>query len=211
MNHRKLTPEILDDLPSDDPAAIRSRRDLVIVNLMMGNYRWLSSRMKSGETWLELGAGAGTLANHIKNPAEITVTGVDFAPRPAHWHEPWPWHQGDLFAFLTEQASEATGIAASLFLHHFTDEQLADIGQAIPESVGHLIFSEPARYFGHKIQGWLGFPLFNHVTRHDMIVSIEAGFRGDELAKAMKLDREEWDWSQNCNFWGAYQFEARRK
>ncbi|MDF1753776.1 MAG: class I SAM-dependent methyltransferase [Verrucomicrobiales bacterium] len=212
MNQRKLTPEILDELPPDDPAAIRSRKDLKIINRMMGNYSWISSRMAEiGGLWLELGAGAGSLSGYISDRGKLKVTGVDFAPCPERWPEEWSWHQGDLFAFLADQNHEAKGIAANLFLHHFTDDQLGEIGKRIPSRVDTLVFSEPARYFSHKIQGWLGFPIFNHVTRHDMIVSIEAGFRGDELAEAMRLSRDEWQWQCSRSFWGAYRFEARRR
>lgn len=211
MKQRKLTPEILDDLPALDPAAIRSRRDLALVNAIMGNYHWLAAQMAGAGHWLELGAGAGSLARHFSSHTAIKVTGVDFAPRPESWPVDWNWHQGDLFEFLRNPSSaEPTGIAACLFLHHFTNQQIGEIGKLIPESVCHLAFTEPARYTAHIIQGYTGFPLFNHVTRHDMIVSIEAGFRKNELAEALKLNQKDWKWNQTRTFWGGYRFSAQR-
>ena len=210
MNQRKLTPEILDELPADNPEAIRSRRDLAFIDKLMGNYRWMANRMKSGGQWLELGAGSGTLATHLKDVPNIEVTAVDFAPRPDTWPPHWDWHQGDMFDFFADAEIAADGIAASLFMHHFTDSQLGKIGAMIPASVNHLLFTEPARHFGHKIQGWMGFPIFNRVTRFDMIVSIEAGFRGDELPIAIGLDKTQWKWTQSHSFWGAYRLEAFR-
>ena len=35
MKERRLTDEILDSLPSDDPEALRSRRDLKIINFLI--------------------------------------------------------------------------------------------------------------------------------------------------------------------------------
>lgn len=42
---RKLTPELLDHLPHDDPSALRSRRDLLRINLFMGNESKLKNQI----------------------------------------------------------------------------------------------------------------------------------------------------------------------
>ena len=55
----------------------------------MGNYRWLSGKMRAADTdgsfqWIETGSGDGPLARfHDRFPG--TVTGLDFAPRPRDW------------------------------------------------------------------------------------------------------------------------------
>ena len=51
---RVVKPEILDELDGSDPRAIRSRRDLRFINLLMGNERWIqrsvnSTQRKRGE------------------------------------------------------------------------------------------------------------------------------------------------------------------
>jgi hypothetical protein len=38
---RVVKPEILDDLPMDDPSARASRADLRRINFLMGNERWI--------------------------------------------------------------------------------------------------------------------------------------------------------------------------
>ena len=43
---RVVTPEILDALPPEDPRAVRSRRDLVLVNALMGNARGIAAALK---------------------------------------------------------------------------------------------------------------------------------------------------------------------
>lgn len=210
MIERKLTPELLDELPPDDPAAMRSRKDLAFINGVMGNYRWIASRMDRPGTWLEIGAGTGSLARHFSRRESVRVKGVDLAPRPGIWPNAWEWHQGDLFEFFDNEVGEVEGVVANLFLHHFTDEQLRRLGSLISSSAGRLLFSEPARYELHRAQGRMGFPFFNPVTRHDMMVSIEAGFREDELASILGLDSDEWSWKVTRTFWGAYRLEANR-
>lgn len=211
MIERRLTPELLDELPSDDPAAIRSRKDLSFINEVMGNYRWIASRMNRPGNWLEIGAGTGSLARQIPGTGSVRVTGVDFAPRPDTWPESWDWHQGDLFEFFDSGVSEIEGLVANLFLHHFTDAQLRRIGSLVPGTASRLLFSEPARYPLHQVQARMGFPFFNSVTRHDMMVSIEAGFRENELGAALGLDPGEWSCEVNRTFFGAYRFEASRR
>ncbi|MEM6280014.1 MAG: hypothetical protein AAF733_11080, partial [Verrucomicrobiota bacterium] len=63
MKKRLVIPEILDSLSHEDPAAQRSRRDLRLVNVLMGNYRWILERMRSSgvQEWIEVGAGSGKL------------------------------------------------------------------------------------------------------------------------------------------------------
>ena len=157
----------------------------------------------------DLGAGDGGLARHL---TVQPVTGLDFAPRPSVWPEKWAWECGDLFETLPAfvKKSKSIGVIANLFLHHFTDEQLAAIGEMLGQKVSVLIVSEPARHWIHQVQGTLAWPFINHVTRHDMRVSIEAGFRGDELAETMGLPRN-FDLIQTSHqFFGAYRLVATR-
>ncbi len=211
MKDRKLTPEILDELPADDPEAIRSRRDLRWINMAMGNYQWIASQITPGR-WLELGAGDGSLAAQVGSRAGLHIDGLDLAPRPEDWPAEWGWQQGDLFALLPKLAADRqpTGLVANLFLHHFTDEQLATIGTLIPDTIERLLICEPARSSAHIWQGLAIYPFINRVTRHDMIVSIEAGFREGELPYALGLDSSQWVWHEYRSLLGAYRLEAQR-
>src|SRR5687767_13895916 len=62
---RHIEPELLDDLPADDPRAIRSRRDLRRVNTFMGHPGLVTRALRRPPAPLrflvELGAGDGTL------------------------------------------------------------------------------------------------------------------------------------------------------
>ncbi|MGB0153704.1 MAG: hypothetical protein ACPGFB_06705, partial [Verrucomicrobiales bacterium] len=63
---RQVIPEILDSLSAEDPAAIRSRKDLRRLNFVMGNDRWIRSIVTeyagpASKGILEIGAGEGDL------------------------------------------------------------------------------------------------------------------------------------------------------
>ena len=62
---RVVEPEILDGLAADDPAAVASRRDLRLINRIMGNTRWLRRafmlKVRPQDLVVELGAGDGSL------------------------------------------------------------------------------------------------------------------------------------------------------
>lgn len=209
-NRRNVVPEILDELSADDPEAIRSRTDLRRINAVMGNYRWIARQMDqhTATQWLELGAGDGSIARQFPAPDQRCVTAIDLAPRPPHWPDQWAWESGDLFAMKMPTVG---GVIANLFLHHFEAPALDEIGDQIRRTGASVcIFSEPARRRLHHIQGALAHPLINRVTRHDMHVSIDAGFRGDELVRLLGFADSDWTFTLNETFWGAYRLILTR-
>ena len=66
VTSRTVQDELLDSLPHDHPDARHNRRDLRVINALMGNHRWLARALAawaaSGESILEIGAGTGELA-----------------------------------------------------------------------------------------------------------------------------------------------------
>src|SRR5438552_3822426 len=139
---RRVDPEWLDVLPAHDPRAIRSRRDLKLVNawMLQGGIMARSLRDQFPDqpprTLIDLGAGDGTfilsvarrLAPVWKN---VTVTLLDHqdivseptlaAFRALQWRP--ETIAMDAFEFL-ERSPEACAVTANLFLHHFEGEQL---------------------------------------------------------------------------------------
>lgn len=196
MKARSVVPELLDSLPPDDPEAIRSRADLRLINGLMGNYRWFERVLSScptigpGARIVELGAGDGTLARRLlaRGPG-LRYEAIDLAPAPPDLPSGCTWHQADLFEVLPQLSGEA--VIANLFLHHFQDEQLRQIGRML-RHVPVLAFSEPCR---HPRFHWGGHALallgINRVTRHDLHVSIDAGFAGQELAQVLETGEAE--------------------
>ncbi len=99
---RQIAPEILDSLSGDDPGALRSRRDLRLINFLMGNERWILKQNHCGGV-IELGAGEGQV-NPKNSRQRGQVVGLDFQERPDDLEI--PWLAGDLFQNLPEVEGE---------------------------------------------------------------------------------------------------------
>lgn len=200
---RDVQPELLDDLPGDDPRARRSRRDLVMINRLMGNHRWLRRAVgwavgEGGPPVWELGCGDGSFLEQLAEDG-VAATGVDLQPRPEELDEDVNWSEGDVFEVLENGVGGV--VVANLFLHHFTEEQLAEIGRLLA-GCDVLCVSEPWRSRLALLGGRLLFPFVNDVTRHDMVVSIRAGFRRGELPRALGLGNQ-WQVREQCTKSGA--------
>jgi hypothetical protein len=211
---RLLQPEILDSLPADHPAALHNRRDLRLINQIAGNHRWLSrnlsAQLRAGETALELGAGTGELGLRLRQ-AGVPADGLDLWPRPTEWPASRAWHVADLRKFDGFHAYAA--IFGNLIFHQFSAEDLAAVGAQFRTNVRLILACEPAR---RRFSQWLyraAGPLLgaNYVSLHDAHVSIAAGFRHDELARALGLDRRDWEIRHRTTLFGMYRMIAVRR
>jgi hypothetical protein len=209
-----VKPEILDALPVDHPDALHSRSDLRIFNRVMGNGRWLRQilppRVRPGERVLEIGAGDGeqslTLARQL--PA---FDGLDLWPRPAFWPAHARWYQTPLQDFTGW--SDYSVFVANLVLHQFSADELRWLGVRLQEHSRLLVFSEPARLLRYQ-WGFRALCLVsgaNYVSRHDGLVSIAAGFLGDELPALLGLNPAHWSWRRSLSVFGAYRLVAERR
>ncbi|QQL45918.1 methyltransferase domain-containing protein [Sulfuriroseicoccus oceanibius] len=196
-----MEPEILDGLAEDDPRAVRSRGDLRFINLMMGGERWIVravSQFSQATTVVDLGAGEGRLANRIKRAyPQLDVVAVDLHARPPGLDTGIRWLQGDALDGNLHFGRDAI-VVANLFLHHFGESQLEQLGQRFSD-VGGWLCHEPHRSAGALFWGRLLLPFVGSVTRHDMMVSIRAGFVPDELRKVIGTSG---DWSEAVSTFG---------
>lgn len=199
---REVKPELLDSLPGDDPEAIRSRRDLRLINFLMGNERWIM-RQKLEGGMIELGAGNGYLTKQLASLGE--VTGLDYQEKPEVLGV--PWLAGDLFQTFPQADGET--VVANLILHHFESDDLARLGQLI-KTRRRLVAVEPWRCSSSLIEGKLLWPFINEVTRHDMMVSIRAGFQKGELPELLKLGGD-WEWREEVSLLGGLRVLAWRR
>ncbi len=209
---RRIEPELLDHLPDTDPDAVRSRRELRLINSIMGNHRWLARKVrgmrKEGWRVLELGAGDGGLGILFAEGGRAEwLCGLDIAPRPASWPASAQWMQSDVLAGAMPAAEI---VVANLFLHHFSEGQLASLGANLPAECRVFLCSEPARRRTHIMQGRLlaAVMRFGRVTRHDMPISIRAGFLGPELPHYLGIGG--WRIAVCTNWLGAYRLCAHR-
>ncbi len=210
---RELKPELLDWLPPGHPDARHSRRDLRVINRVLGNHRWLARtlprEMRPGEPVLELGAGTGELGDQLAR-AGIATAGLDLWPKPPHWPAGRPWHRADLLAFDGYGAYPV--IIGNLIFHQFTAGQLAELGEKLRRSARTILACEPVRRRSSQVLFAAVAPVLgaNHVTLHDGHVSIAAGFLDDELPQMLGLTQPEWNCRCHRTMLGTYRLVARR-
>jgi 2-polyprenyl-3-methyl-5-hydroxy-6-metoxy-1,4-benzoquinol methylase len=211
---RRLSPELLDSLGPDDPEASHSRRDLRVINLLMGNHRWfarvLTGVLRRDERILEIGAGSGELCRLLTRRGMAT-DGLDQMPRPSEWPEGRAWYRADLRDF--EGYKDHGAVLANLILHHFSDAELVQLGQKLRRGPRLILACEPARRQRSQALFAAISPIFgaNRVTRHDAHVSIAAGFLADELPRILGLDHGQWNVSCEVTLAGAYRMAAVRQ
>jgi 2-polyprenyl-3-methyl-5-hydroxy-6-metoxy-1,4-benzoquinol methylase len=221
MQHRVLGQELLDTLPHDHPDALANRQDIEVINRIMGTFRWFQRQLHEYAPThgriVELGAGDGSLVHHIaqKSPELVARwTGLDLAPRPDGLPLGVQWVQEDFIQSEAAQSAleNAEVVVANLILHHFTDDQLRRLAPRLHQA-RLLLVSEPARHWHHHLESQALNLIceFNHVTVHDMKLSIEAGFRMGELPRALMLDRDLWKVEESHTLFGACRMVAVRR
>lgn len=210
---RTLTPEILDSLPPDDPAARHSRRDLRVFNAVLGGARWVrrmvASLARGGESILEIGAGTGELGARLAQDGFVP-DGLDRNARPDDWPAVARWLQIDALAFAEWHEYEV--VIGNLIFHHFDAEELRTLGGRMAAHIRLIVVCEPLRrrIFQRLFAVLCALTGANDVSRHDGRVSIEAGFLGDELPQLLDLDPAIWRWRVTHTFRGMYRMVAQR-
>jgi len=199
---RLIQPEWLDELPPDDPDAARSRRDLCRVNAWMGHHDIMADALQNHLNSdfvgpiVELGAGDGNFLLRVAqllsaSRRDINVTLLDrqkiVQPDTLSDFESLGWHAEAITADVFDWAhtgSPAGVVIANLFLHHFYDTSLAGLFRALARRARLFIALEPRRarwpLFCSRLLWGIGCGL---VTRHDAVLSVRAGFDGDELSR----------------------------
>lgn len=221
---RIVATETLDSLAEDDPAAMRSRRDLRRVHRAMGTRSIVRRALRDATASrsqavplrvLELGAGDGSLLLGVARalapawpPVELTLLDaqalVDRATIESYAELGWTTvaRVGDVLDWAA-QATDAVRksgapsrwdlIVANLFLHHFEGAQLAALLHAIAASTDRFFACEPRRAWlalaGSHLIGAIG---ANTVTREDAVLSVHAGFRGNELTALWPAEAGGW-------------------
>ena len=201
--NRRVEPELLDELPSTDPRAIRSRRDLRRVNALMGNAGVIARAVlqacggRPPRQLVDLGAGDGTLMLRLAkrlSPAwpNVAVTLVDrqdiVNAETRREFEALSWSVRsvavDVFDWLARRPDPRVDlVTANLFLHHFADHALRRLMELVSGRTNCFAACEPRRYpAALRASRWLWLLGCNQVTRHDAVASVRAGFDGPELS-----------------------------
>ena len=201
---RQVEPEWLDELPAEDPDAIRSRRDLRRLNVWMGNAGTMARLLEGfgaprrGRRVVELGAGDGTFLLGLARRLTPQWSGttavlvdramlVSAATRLALATLGWEVEveTADVFEGLARiPPRDGTVVLANLFLHHFPREPLRELLTQVAARAEQFVACEPRRarltLGASRLVGLIG---CNAVTRHDAVASVRAGFEGRELSQ----------------------------
>ena len=176
------------------------------MNFLMGNERWIQRAIRRfpdavKRGIVEIGAGEGDLCGRLARQfPQAPLTSYDLAPRPPGLDSRVNWIQGDLFD--TPAPPSGGVVIASLFLHHFEGPALTALGRWM-ENFKVGIFNEPDRAHLPHMLGGLMHPWINRVTRHDMHVSIRAGFASGEIQEGLRLDPRDWKFEETSTWRGA--------
>jgi hypothetical protein len=100
---------------------------------------------------------------------------------------------------------------ANLFLHHFTEGQLAGLLRGAARGTRTFIAVEPRRSScSHCFSRLLWFIGCNRVTRHDAPISVRAGFTGQELSQLWPAGQV-WSLEERPAGWFSHLFIAQRR
>lgn len=238
---RVVAAETLDLLPPDDPAARRSRRDLVRVHRAMrtgaivrAGWQALVSPARAREPLhiLELGAGDGSLLLEVARGLtprwpRVRLTLLDrqeiVSPTTLQAYAAIGWTAQVLPAEALAWAEEAPHplprnaprydlISTALFLHHFEGPALQRLLAAAAARCDRFFAVEPHRgRLALAGSHLVGLIGANAVTRQDAVLSVHAGFRGREIAAHWPGGETAWHLKEARAGLFGQAFSARRR
>ena len=225
---RNVQPELLDALPPGDLRAVRSRRDLRRINSWMRNHvimaRVLQNNLPAApKKIVELGAGDGNFLLRVAQRIsprwpDVQATLLDLqknvsAETLASFTK-LGWRAeavvADVFDWSPAVGAESV-VIANLFLHHFEDAPLSSLLRKISNNTSLFVAMEPRRFtWSSLVRPLLWLIGCNDVTRHDAVVSIRAGFAGEEIS-ALWPDQTNWQLTERRAGLFSHLFIARRR
>lgn len=207
---RVVQPELLDTLPTDDPRATRSRRDLRRLNRLMRHPVIMSEALVKNwqrpapHSITEIGAGDGRFLHEVAGRIaprwpNMCTTLLDrqnsAASETLAGFTTLGWQAKTLVTNVFDWPQDLPGedvVIANLFLHHFDTAQLTELLHLVSQRAKLFIALEPRRATRPLLFSRLLWAVgCNEVTRHDAPVSVRAGFTGHELS-ALWPDSPHW-------------------
>jgi len=209
FNTRSVAEEVMDDLNCDGEVVYQTLRELDVINHWLGGNKvtlsalkkvWDSVPMHQPLSIADLGCGSGEMLRIIarlaqKENKKVVLSGFDANPNitayaTAHstGYETISCDAANVFD-AGFQNKPFDIIIATLFTHHFTDQQLIDLFRAWKQQahIGIIIndiHRHPLAYYSIK---WLT-QLFSKSTmvQYDAPLSVLRAFKKSELEKILK-------------------------
>lgn len=211
LEKRSDEPEIMDDLDCHGEVVDQTLRELEVINrLLGGDYVTISgiNQLTRGDrtyTVADLGCGGGDLANKIqKQNSNFKVTGIDANPHIIDFARR---HNPDVRFEVMDVFSEAFRktqydiITATLFVHHFTDEQLIHLFKSFNARVGVVINDIHRHSLSyHSIRLLTKFFSRSAMVKFDAPLSVRRAFKREDLVSIMdkagiKSYSLKWKWA----------------
>ena len=228
---RVVESELLDELPPQDPQALRSRRDIRRLNLLMGHPGLMARLLRQcpdgrdGQRLVELGAGDGhfllSVARRLGKrwrTADATLVdrldAVDPEVRQGFRLLGWRIRAevAEAVAWLRRAPPESAGVVCcNLLLHQLPEEPLAELLRLAARTAPLFIALEPRRSrWPHFCARFLPLAGCGPVTCHDGLVSMRAGFVNRELS-ALWPEAGRWELTEQSAGLFSHVFVAQRK
>lgn len=192
MGGRRIEHELLDE--SSPEAARPSLADIVRLNRQFGGHALIKKLLgqlvqpDSAFTLLDVGAASGDSAHYICSLyPQATVVSLDRNAVNATL-APQPKVLADAFQ-LPFSPGSFDFVFSSLFLHHFTDEQVVELLRAFSLLARRAVLVSDLER--HLIPYWFlpataSIFRWNWITQHDGTISVRAAFTPNELENLAK-------------------------
>jgi len=187
LRERFIAPEMLDHAPPD--IALASLRDLARVNRYLGGYYVLGklfdsvAKHEDSFSVLDIGAASGDMGAAIgRRFPHARVTSIDY--KRDHLEQATdPKLVADAFRLPFRPAS-FDFVFSSLFLHHFTNEQVVELFRSFRCLARRAVLAidldrGPLAYHFLPLTRWLFG--WHDITVSDGQISVQAAFQKDEL------------------------------
>lgn len=188
-----------DDLPRE--ALSSNLQELAVVNRWLGGYRISELALKDIQrnfdfhTFIDIGCGGGDTLHRLLPflPEEVKIEGWDlkadclnFAQK--HYAHPRiHWQLGD-FRQAVHQRPTGVLFHASLFFHHFSNQEIIDFISEITAAGHALIINDLERHrFAKNSIAWITqlWPGATYLVKHDAPLSVERAFVREDWEKML--------------------------
>jgi len=175
----------MDDLPPEQ--SVNALKDLRRLNAKFGGYRVIRKLFEEAHppggpfTVLDIGAASGDVGTVVREAyPQATVISLDYRPHHLHNADP-PRLIADAFHLPVKRVDY---VMCSLFLHHFTNEQIVDLLRGFRAVAARAVLVNDlerhilAEYFVPATR-WLFH--WDPVVVNDAPISVAAAFKASEL------------------------------